>query len=54
MRKTQDEIRSTNLRFLNKLQNLESDYKCEKLIAEHQKRGQVVERISRYPLVLNH
>ena len=54
MRKTQEEIRHTNLKFLNRLQNLESDYKCEKLVAEHGRRGEIVERISRYPMAINH
>ena len=42
------------MRFLNKLQNLESEYRADKLIAQHKQREPLVERICRYPLILNH
>lgn len=35
------------------MQKLESNYNVTKYIEEHKKRGQIVKRISKYPLILD-
>lgn len=52
-RRNQEQIKMRNLHFLNKLQSLESEYKTENLLAAHQRREPMVERICKYPLILN-
>ncbi len=53
-RQLQSKIKETNYRFLHKLQNLKATYTTETFIDEHKKRFPLVERISRYPIVLDH
>lgn len=52
-RLTQNKIKDHNLRFLRKLQSLKSTYPTDEYIQQHKERGHIVERISRYPLVLD-
>lgn len=54
VRKEQTKIREDNLKFLNRLQKLKPTYDTDQLIDEHKFRGQIVERISKFPLVLDH
>jgi hypothetical protein len=49
-----DRIRKENGKILVRLQNLKGTYDIEKYISDHRERGKMVERISTYPLVLNH
>ena len=47
-------IQRENLQLLNRLQGLKGSYAIKNYISEHKARAQLVERISAYPLVLNH
>lgn len=41
-RRTQENIRISNLKFLSKIQNLQSNYDVGKLIKQHKERGELV------------
>ncbi len=51
---TKNKIREGNLQFLQKLQSLKPTYNTDDFIQQHRERGHLVERISRYPLILDH
>ena len=53
-RATDKKIQQENLMLLNRLQGLKGSYAIKSYISEHKKRAELVERISNYPLVLNH
>jgi hypothetical protein len=53
-RMTQNKIKQNNLKFLRRLQNLKSNYPTDDYICQHRDRGHLVERISKFPLVLDH
>jgi len=53
-RMTQNKIKQNNLKFLRRLQSLKSNYSTEDYICQHRDRGHLVERISKFPLVLDH
>jgi hypothetical protein len=50
----QSKIKEMNNLFVHKLQNLRATYTTEIFVEEHKKRLPLVERISRYPIVLDH